>query len=173
MSDSLRPHESQHPGLPVHHQLPPYYIIIACLLTCLPLSLDKKLHEGLYPYLLAQYVSVCSVAQLCPTLLDLMNCSLSGSSVHGISQARILEWVAISFSRGSSRPRDQTRMHLFCLLHWHPDSLPLSSQRSPLAQGLAHSRHLCLWNEQIHVGELQVPSYRRQVYGGRGNETEE
>ena len=37
-----------------------------------------------------------------------MNCSLPGSSVHGIPQARILEWVAISFSRGSSQPRDKT-----------------------------------------------------------------
>ena len=39
---------------------------------------------------------------------DPMNCSQSGSSVHGILQARILEWVAISFSKGSSQPRDQT-----------------------------------------------------------------
>ena len=46
------------------------------------------------------------VAQLCPTLCDFMNCSPQGSSFHGILQARILEWVAISFSRGSSRPRD-------------------------------------------------------------------
>ena len=38
-----------------------------------------------------------------------MDCSLPGSSTHGISQARILEWVTIPFSRGSSRPRDQTR----------------------------------------------------------------
>ena len=45
-----------------------------------------------------------------PTLCDPMNCSLSGSSVHGIFQARILECVAISFSRGSSQPRDQTRV---------------------------------------------------------------
>ena len=37
---------------------------------------------------------------------DPMGCSLSGSSVHGISQARILEWVAVSFSTGSSPPRD-------------------------------------------------------------------
>ena len=42
-------------------------------------------------------------------LCDPTDCSLPGSSVHGISQARILEWVAISFSRGSSWPRDQTR----------------------------------------------------------------
>ena len=48
------------------------------------------------------------VAQSCLTLCDPVDCSLSGFSVHGILQARILEWVAISFSRGSSRPRDQT-----------------------------------------------------------------
>ena len=48
------------------------------------------------------------VAQSCPTLCDPMSCSLPGSSVHGISQARILEWVAASFSRGSSPPRDRT-----------------------------------------------------------------
>ena len=42
------------------------------------------------------------------TLCDLMDCSLSGSSVHGIFQARVLEWVAISFSRRSSQPRNQT-----------------------------------------------------------------
>ena len=50
------------------------------------------------------------VAQLCPTLCDTMNCNLPGSSVHGIFQARILEWVSISFSRGSSQPRDRTRV---------------------------------------------------------------
>ena len=47
-------------------------------------------------------------AQSCPTLCYPMDCSPPGSSVHGISQARILEWVAISSSRGSSWPRDQT-----------------------------------------------------------------
>ena len=48
------------------------------------------------------------VAQSCPTICDPMDCSPPGSSVHGIFQARILEWIAISFSRGSSRPRDGT-----------------------------------------------------------------
>ena len=51
--------------------------------------------------------SESEVAQLCLTLCDPVDCSLSGFSVHGILQARILEWVAISFSRGSSRPRDR------------------------------------------------------------------
>ena len=48
------------------------------------------------------------VAQSCPTLCDPTDCSLPGSSLHGILQASVLEWVAISFSRGSSRPRDRT-----------------------------------------------------------------
>jgi len=50
----------------------------------------------------------CSVAQSCPTFCDPMDCSPPGSSVYGIFQARILEWAAISFSRGSSWPRDRT-----------------------------------------------------------------
>ena len=47
-------------------------------------------------------------SQSCPTLCDPINSSLPGSSVHGLLQARILEWVAIPFSRGSSLPRGQT-----------------------------------------------------------------
>ena len=50
------------------------------------------------------------VAQSCPTLCSPMNCSLSGSSIHGILQARILEWIAIPFSRGSSCPKDRTQV---------------------------------------------------------------
>ena len=49
-------------------------------------------------------------AQSCLTLCNPMDCSLPGSSIHGILQARILEWVAISFSRGSSQPRDRTKV---------------------------------------------------------------
>ena len=48
------------------------------------------------------------VAQKYPALCDPMNCSPPGSSVHEILQVRILEWIAISFSRGSSQPRNQT-----------------------------------------------------------------
>ena len=50
------------------------------------------------------------VTQSCPTLCDPMDCSPPGSSVHEIFQARILEWLAISFSRGSSQPRGGTRV---------------------------------------------------------------
>ena len=72
-------------------------------------------------------VVVCAKSlQSCPTLSDPMDCSPLGSSVQGILQARILEWVAISFSRGSSQRRDWI---------WSPallvDSLPLSHLGSP------------------------------------------
>ena len=50
------------------------------------------------------------VAESCLTLCDSMDCRLPGSSVHGILHVRILEWVAISFSRGSTQPRDQTQV---------------------------------------------------------------
>ena len=50
----------------------------------------------------------CLVAHSCPTLCDPVDYSWTGSSVHAISQARIMEWVAISFSKGSSQSRDQT-----------------------------------------------------------------
>ena len=50
------------------------------------------------------------VAQSCSTLCNPMDCSLPGSSVRGILQARVLEWVAIPFSRGSSLPRDWTQV---------------------------------------------------------------
>ena len=52
-------------------------------------------------------------AQLCLTLCDPVDCSPPGSSVHGMLWARILEWVAMPSSRGSSRPRDQT--HISCI----------------------------------------------------------
>ena len=50
------------------------------------------------------------VSQLCLTLCNTVDCSLPCSSVHGIFQARILEWLAISFSSGSSQPRDRTQV---------------------------------------------------------------
>ena len=51
-----------------------------------------------------------SVTQFCPTVCDPMDCSLPGSSVHVIFQARKLQWVAIPFSRISSQPKDRTQV---------------------------------------------------------------
>ena len=58
---------------------------------------------------------MCSVAQLCPMLCNPMHCSPPGSCDHEIFQARILEWLAISYSRVSSHPRGQTGVYcIFC-----------------------------------------------------------
>ena len=67
-----------------------------------------------YPFWLYNILYVCLlVTQSCPTLCDPMDCCPPGSSVHGILQARILEWVAMPFSRGSSQPRDW--IHVSCI----------------------------------------------------------
>ena len=59
-------------------------------------------------FLIYTCVCVCMCAQSCPTFCDSIVWELSGSFLHGIFQARIVEWFAISYSRGSSRPRDGT-----------------------------------------------------------------
>ena len=71
-------------------------------------------------------ISACSDAKFCLTPGNPMDCSLTGSSVHGISQARILEWVAHSFSRRCSWPRDWPRFPAL-----QADSLPLNYLWSP------------------------------------------
>ena len=75
-------------------------------------------------------MSACMLSHFCRVpLCDPMDCSLPVSFVHGISQARILEWVAMPGSRGSSQPRGQT--HISCIFCIAGDSLPLSYQGSP------------------------------------------
>ena len=69
--------------------------------------------------------------QSCPTLHDATDCTPPGSSVHVILQVRMLEYVAISSSRGSSQPRDQTHVSYdSCIGRWVP--LPLTHPGSPL-----------------------------------------
>ena len=75
------------------------------------------------------YMSACLISQVEFDFLQPMDCGPPESSVHGIFQARILDWVAISSSRGSSQPRD-LNPHRLCLLLWQADSLPLSHQGS-------------------------------------------
>ena len=92
VSDSVRPHRRQPIRLPHPWDSPGKNTGVGChfLLQCMKVKSESE------------------VAQSCPTLLNPMDCSLPGSSIHGIFQARVLELVAISFSRGSSQPRDQT-----------------------------------------------------------------
>ena len=108
------------------------------------------LGDGLDHCLLYE-VKWSEVTQSCLTLCDPMDGNLPGSAVHGIFQARILEWGAISFSRGSSQPRDRTQVcciadrrftvwatreaPVSCIMSWtsiHSSSGNLSIKSSPL-----------------------------------------
>ena len=81
--------------------------VTLCLFYLL-LNIKKYIFYDVYSFCLTSLAHRCLVTKLCLTLLRPMDCSPPGSSVHGILQARILEWIANSFSRGSSPPRDWT-----------------------------------------------------------------
>ena len=88
---------------------------------------------------------LCLVAQLCLTLCNCMNCSPTGSSVHGIFQVRILKWVTIPFSRGSFQPRSNSG-----LLHWRQFLYPLCDHRiTPAHSGFSQSVIFCLCNSFV------------------------
>ena len=88
MSDSVRPHRQQPTRLPRPWDSPGMNTGVGChfLLQCLKVKSESE------------------VAQSCPTLSDPMDCNLPGSSVHGVFQAKVLEWVAISFSSNAGDP---------------------------------------------------------------------
>ena len=109
-------------------------------------------------YLLSQCFSKVSelqvlVTQLCLTVCDPMDYSPPGFSVHGILQARILEWVAIPFSRGSSLCRDQTQVSCIagrCFTVWAPGksetALLLRSENLREINWWAHGHRVSQWN---------------------------
>ena len=82
--------------------------LLMCHLQC-PRKVGKK-HKKPMKDCLSAHCEWSEVAQLYPLFCNPMDCSLPGFSVHGIFQARVLEWVAISFSRGSSRLGDWTQV---------------------------------------------------------------
>ena len=94
------------------------------------LGFSRQEHWSGFHFLLQcmKVKSESEVAQSCPTLSDPMDCGPPGSSIHGIFQARVLEWVAISFSRGSWNPcLPHCRQTLYCLSH---RGSPLSHYRN-------------------------------------------
>ena len=89
------------------------------------------------------------VTQSCPTFCDPVDWSLPGSSIHGIFQARVLEWVAISFSRGSSWPRDRTPVP--CIIwrrFYHLSHQGSPGNKSPQGQGWGSGRTIKLTLQQ-------------------------
>ena len=100
------------PGTALQFETPP-----KCCLLSLHLSPESNLYHSMKvltgytcSYLFGLYAGLCLVTQSCPTLCDPMDCHLPGSSVCGILQAKILEWVAMPFSRGFSPPSNQTQV---------------------------------------------------------------
>jgi len=130
-------------------------LVVLCLRLCswgprfspgsgnyIPHTVNKSLHA-----VTKDPVCMCMHAQPCLTLYDSMGCNPPGNSVHGILQAGILERVAISNSRGSSQPRDQTHVSLvscvgrWILYHWatwEALNIPHAAQGSHMLQ-LRHS----------------------------------
>ena len=106
------------------------------------------------------WVSENEVAQLCPTLCEAMDCSLPDSSIHGIFQSRLLEWVVISFSQGSSRPRDQTWVSCIVSRHftiWATQEAPSRVSRINI-RSLRERGSFC-WSSRRFLGcSLQAVS---------------
>ena len=111
------------PGLPVHHQHPEFtqthvHQVSNAIQPSHPRSSpsppapNPSQHQSLFQWVNSSH-EVAKVLSHIQILCDTMDYSLPGSSVHGVSQARMLEWVAISFSRGSSQLRDQA--HISCI----------------------------------------------------------
>ena len=100
--------------------------------------------------------------QSCPTLCDPKNCSLPGSSVYGILQARILEWVAMLSSRGTSKPDDQ---NLICLhlLHCRWIPYPLGSPMGSPICWFSH-KQISLIGSLLHYIKISTFHYFYHFY---------
>ena len=118
--------------------------------------------------------SESEVAQPCPTLCNAMDCSLPGFSVHGILQARILEWVTISFSRGSSLPKDWTWVsHIggrcFTTREQQTDVFPsgllakplCSRYKGPWVRSLVRELDPTCHNWRFHVSQLRLSAAKK------------
>ena len=109
-------------------------------------------------YCIPKQVSEAQLPYSGPILCDPVDCSLPGSSVHGIFQTGILEWVSISFSRGSSPPRGWTsvscvscigRRILYLLSHWEAHNCIPSQEWAQVREGSIY------WQENIGNAEFQ------------------
>ena len=98
------------------------------------LSISILIQDACYTVGLDTYEHAKSI-QSCPILWDPRDCSLPGPSVHGILQARILEWVAVPSSRGSSQPRDHTHFsYVSCIGRWVASLVAQRVKRLPTVQ---------------------------------------
>ena len=159
-------------------------MIVACFQKCrqvirkiqlVPFAGEQNLvtsQEGLQT--VRGMVCVCLAAQLCLTFCDPMDCSLLGSSVHGLLQARILEWVAIFSSKRVSQPRDRT--HGSCTDRRFFTTVPpgkpqgngskseICFENFSLSKGIGFFIHIMsnymTQNEHISIYHIHVPNIR-------------
>ena len=156
MSDSMRPHRRQPTRLPRPWDSPGKNTGVGChfLLQCMKVKSESE------------------VAQSCPTLRDPMNCSLPGSSVHGIFQARVLEWGAIAFS--SEDPAKQKRNKVRIWIKDKIRSKLLTSQTeaevwnlSPLQRNSSNPGRKHLWEQS-----REMRSHTSASHGSLGDVTD-
>ena len=105
------------------------------------------------------------VVQSCPTLCDPMEYSLQGSSVHRIFQAGVLEWVAISFFRASSRPRDRTQVSCVSGRHFTVWATREDLKHVYYCMKIDDQCKFDAWSKAPNVGALGQP--RGLGWGGR------
>ena len=147
MSDPVRPHRRQPTGLPRPWDSPGKNTGVGChfLLQCMKVKSESE------------------VAQSCPTLSDPMDCNPPGSSIHGIFQARVLEWGAIAFSANAGYTgsiRGLGRLHMPCSNHACAQLLSLCSRAHAL-QREAPQREAQppplekTWKQRPHAARIQ------------------
>ena len=106
----------------------------------------------------------------CVWLCNPMDCSPPGSPVHGILQARILEWVAISFLRGSFWPRDQTHVsYVYCAgrrvpYHWHHLGSPWAENKFWIVEWLEKIKSKIIFHDLWKLCEIQIWMFMKFFY---------
>ena len=140
VSDSVPPHRWQPTRLPRPWDSPGKNTGVGChfLLQCMKVKSESE------------------VNQFCPTLSDPMDCSLPGSSIHGIFQARVLQWGAIAFSRISS---SLTWFWHYLEIEWDSTGWGLSLSRLPSSSDATYNTRLSpvLLIDQLQIGGSHCP----------------
>ena len=137
-----------------------HVVVSLCRILCL----NNYLYILRNQYLLL--IGLCACSQSCLTLCDPMDCSPPGSSVHGILQARTLQWVVMPSSRGSSQPRNQTRSSWVSCIG-NRNALIQTKYFSVVSIRLINSTIKIVFNFQIlsivHIGRINRGTGIRKV----------
>ena len=139
----MRPHRRQPTRLPRPWDSPGKNTGVGChfLLQCMKVNSESE------------------VAQSCPTLSDPMECSLTGSSIHGIFQARVLEWGAIAFSQAAA----YTIIYKYCMINIRNETKDINTDLADIKR-IIMELYEQLWRRQWHPTPVLLP---RKSHGRR------